>query len=277
MATPARLQELIEPIVTGLGLELFDLHFTGSTLSVVVDQRPSGEREPGGGRSGVDLGALTKVTRAVSRALDEADPITGHYSLEVSSPGLERPLRTPAHFTGAVGEVITVKAVAGFDGPRRLRGELVRASGPDDDEASVDVRDETSGDVVTVPYDAIEKARTVFEWGPPPKPERPGKGDKPTGAGSAKTAKTTRATRRKGGGPASGAAPSRSPSGPSAAPGAADEADPHPPTTGDEPPEATSRARPAGGGGDDHDVGGSATPSGADAMINGDDKKVSAT
>src|SRR4051812_23545381 len=105
MTTPARLHQLIEPIVAGLGLELFDLHYTGSVLTVLV-QRPV---DADGSRPGVDLGALTTATRAVSRALDEADPIRGHYSLEVSSPGLERPLRTPAHFHGAVGETVSVK------------------------------------------------------------------------------------------------------------------------------------------------------------------------
>jgi ribosome maturation factor RimP len=179
MSTEARLQQLIEPIVTGLGLELFDLQYKGSVLTVLVDR-------PGDGR--VDLEAVTAATRAVSRALDEADPVAGRYSLEVSSPGLERPLRTPAHFAGALGETVTVKTVPGHDGPRRLRGELVAvtpAPGPDGDapagadEASIDVRADDTGRLHTVALAEIERARTVFEWGPAPKPKAKPRTSKP--------------------------------------------------------------------------------------------------
>jgi ribosome maturation factor RimP len=237
MSTPARLQGLVEPIVTGLGYELFDLQFTGSTLSVLVS-RPRGA-EPGGSRPGLDLADLTQVSRAVSRALDEADPIAGHYSLEVSSPGLERPLRTPAHFVDAVGELVSIKTVATHDGPRRLRGELVRASAADvgGGDASIDVSLEDSGTLHTVPYADIERARTVFVWGPEPKPSKP----KPSKPKPSKSGGSRR-----------------------------------PAPDGDDPPEPSSRApvtepREAG-----HAAGGSATLHGPDAMINGDDKKVSA-
>ncbi len=83
----------------------------GGVLAVTVDRA-----------GGVDLDALTTANRAVSRALDELDPIPGRYSLEVSSPGLERPLRTPAHFARAIGETITVKTRPQVPGERRRRG-----------------------------------------------------------------------------------------------------------------------------------------------------------
>jgi ribosome maturation factor RimP len=237
MTTPARLQGLIEPIVTGLGLELFDLQFTGSTLSVIVNRPlPVGPGAP----PGIDLSEITAVSRAVSRALDEADPISGHYSLEVSTPGLERPLRTPAHFVGALGELVTVKTLAGHDGPRRLRGELVRASGPDDADASIDVRTEDSGALHTVPYADIERARTVFVWGPDPRPSKPKPKQKP---------------------PKSKAARRERPAG----------------DRGDDPPDPSSRARETEPTEADHAAGGSATLQGTNAKIDGDDKKVSAT
>src|SRR5579883_3413871 len=88
----------LQPVVEPLGLELVDVERRGAVLLVTVDR-------PGG----VDLDALTTANRAVSRALDDLDPIPGRYSLEVSSPGLERRLRTPAHFTRAIGETVTVK------------------------------------------------------------------------------------------------------------------------------------------------------------------------
>jgi ribosome maturation factor RimP len=253
MTTPARLQQLIEPIVTGLGLELFDLQYTGSTLTVLLD-RPAppatGDEAPADGpgrRPGLDLAAITRVTRAVSRALDEADPIAGRYSLEVSSAGLERPLRTPAHFVGAVGETISVKTVPGSDGPRRLRGRLVRAAGPGNGGASIDVRVDTpDGELHTVAYADIDKARTVFEWGPEPKPAKP----RPTKPG-----------RRAGGGAAT--RDTAAPSG-DAGSGLRDDTAPA--------PAAGHRGADAGTGTD-----GSATLDEPDAMINGDDKKVSAT
>jgi ribosome maturation factor RimP len=252
MATPARLQQLIEPIVTGFDLELFDLHYTGSTLAVLVDRpRSGGGAAPEPGHHGVDLDTITKVTRAVSRALDEADPIRGHYSLEVSSPGLERPLRTPAHFIGAVGELVTVKTRPDWDGPRRLRGELLRASGPEGsadaiEEPSIDVQVE--GAVHTVPYDVIDKARTVFEWGPsgpagkPPRPNKPKQ--RPRGPVP----------------PAGGTADGTG----AAAPPEDEQTD-------------TSRVGTDDDDGGNHASGGSATVDGSDAMINGHDQKVSAT
>ena len=217
MSTPARLHELIEPIVTGLGLELFDLHYSGSVLTVLVERPATGADAAGpGARPGVDLGAITAATRAISRALDEADPIAGHYSLEVSSPGLERPLRTPAHFTTAVGEIVTVKTVPGHDGPRRLRGELVQAPATGPDEPAIEVRDEGTGDVHRVPVAAIERARTVFVWGPEPKLTKP----KPPKAG-----------RRKGGGSAGAAPAPGEPASPAPSAGRRDD----PPSNADDP------------------------------------------
>jgi ribosome maturation factor RimP len=109
------------------------------------------------------------VTRAVSQALDDADPLPGQYTLEVSSPGLERPLRRPDQFARAVGEEIAVKTRPSYEGQRRLRGRLVAAT---DDRVELLVE----GRSVTVALDDVERARTVFEWGPAPKP---GKGTKP--------------------------------------------------------------------------------------------------
>ena len=85
---------------------------------------------------GVDLEALTDANRAVSAVLDELDPIPGRYTLEVSSPGVERTLRTPAHFVKAIGETVTVKTRPQVPGERRRRGVLVAA---DDDGLTLDV------------------------------------------------------------------------------------------------------------------------------------------
>ena len=108
--TIERVTALIAPEVTAAGLSLYDLEHAGGVLRVVVDR-------PGG----VDIEAIAAITRAVSRLLDEHDPLPGHYTLEVSSPGLERRLRVPAHFAGAVGE--TRQAQAPRRGRRRPRAE----------------------------------------------------------------------------------------------------------------------------------------------------------
>jgi ribosome maturation factor RimP len=115
---------------------------------------------------GVDMDAIARVTRAVSRALDQHDPIAGRYTLEVSSPGLERTLRTPAHFLRAVGSTVRIKTRPGVEGERRIDGVLAAA---DDEGVTVTLAAPANGDR-RVRYDEIERARTVFEWGPAPKP-----------------------------------------------------------------------------------------------------------
>jgi ribosome maturation factor RimP len=169
MALQDRLLELIEPIVTERGLELFDLVYAGGTLTVMV-QRPEPGATGAGAGTGVDVGAITDVSRAVSRMLDDVDPIHNAFSLEVSSPGLERPLRTLVHFTGAIGEIISVKTEPGFDGPRRIKGELLGAT---DDDITLRPSDGAPDATVTIPLVAIDKARTVFEWAAEPKKTRP--------------------------------------------------------------------------------------------------------
>lgn len=140
-------RELITPIVAAHSLQLYDVQHTGGVLRVLVDVQ-----------GGVGMDDLKRVSRAVSRSLDETDPIPGRYTLEVSSPGLERPLRTPDHFRRAVGESITVKTIPTFIGERRLKGTLVSA-----DEGGFDL--ETDQDRVHLLYDEVAKARTIFEWG----------------------------------------------------------------------------------------------------------------
>jgi ribosome maturation factor RimP len=159
----ARLLAVIEPALAALDLEVYDLHLTGTgghtTVQVLVDR--------GGG---VDLDAVTDATHAVSRALDAADPIVGSYVLEVSSPGVERPLRSAHHFERAVGEVISVK-YRDESGTRRMRGELRRAAAQE-----IEVVDADTSESVVIDLASITKARTSFEWGAAPKP---GRGSRP--------------------------------------------------------------------------------------------------
>jgi ribosome maturation factor RimP len=151
-------RELVEPLLTERELDLYGVEMAGPVLRVVVDR-------PGP----LDLDVLGEATRAVSRALDEADPIAGHYTLEVTSPGLERTLRTPAHFARAVGEQVKVKLRADVAEDERRVAGVVEAA--DDDAVTIRTGTE-GGEPVTrrLAYGDIDRARTVFEWGPAPKP-----------------------------------------------------------------------------------------------------------
>jgi ribosome maturation factor RimP len=159
MSVADRIRDLVLPLLADRDLDLYDVELSGPVLRVVIDR--AGD---------LDLDVLSEATRAVSRALDEADPIAGSYTLEVTSPGLERTLRTPHHFERAVGETVKVKAHPGLGDERRLVGRLIAA---DDDGITVSTGVDDAGASVErhLAYSEIERARTVFEWGPG---ERPG-------------------------------------------------------------------------------------------------------
>ncbi len=156
--TIGRVTRLVTPILTDLHLDLYDLEFRGGTLRITVDTARDDER-------GVDLDLIALATRLISRELDHEDPVPGHYTLEVSSPGLERTLRTPAHFVRSIGATVAVRLRdIGEGGERRVHGTL---EGATDD--VITVRTE-HGDERTIPYNHIDRAKTVFVWGPTPKP-----------------------------------------------------------------------------------------------------------
>ncbi|MHB1139027.1 MAG: hypothetical protein ACYC2O_08720 [Microthrixaceae bacterium] len=187
--TADRLTDVVVPVLADLGLDLYDLEFSGSQLRVLVDR-------PGG----IDLDSLTAATRAISGVLDDADLIAAAYTLEVSSPGIERTLRTPAHFVGAIGEVVKITTRPGAEGDRRIEGRLSAA-----DEAGITVDVEDAGPRA-IPYGDLQRAKTVFVDPAAPKPgkgSKPGKAAKPTKA--AKAAKPTKAAK-----PAKGGASPRS-------------------------------------------------------------------
>lgn len=154
MGMAERVRNVVGPLLESQSLEVLDVEIDGGHLRITVDR-------PGG----VDLDAIAAATRAVSRALDEDDPIPSRYTLEVSSPGLERTLRRPDQFTRALGERVNVKTVPGSDGDRRITGTLVSA-----DESGFVLRDDATQSERTVAYDEVERARTVFDWGPAPRP-----------------------------------------------------------------------------------------------------------
>jgi ribosome maturation factor RimP len=142
--------DAVEPVVAALGLELYDVEVTGTGRALVV--RVLVDRE-----GGIDLDTVGSAAQAISPVLDSdqvARALPGAYALEVSSPGLERPLRRPEHYQRAVGSTISVKTPG-----RRLRGVVVEA---DDDSFELALDDGTKE---RISYTEVAQARTVFEWG----------------------------------------------------------------------------------------------------------------
>lgn len=153
-----RVRELVEPIASDLELDLYDVEQRGGTLRVTIDTPPGSE-------GGVDMDQLALATRLISREMDHQDPIPGRYTLEVTSPGVERTLRTPAHFQREIGKTINVRLANSAGDDRRIEGVLIAA---DDESATLRLDDEELTERV-VPLADIDRARTVFVWGPQPK------------------------------------------------------------------------------------------------------------
>ncbi len=156
----ARVRELVAPIASDLGLDLYDVEQRGGTLRVTLDT-------PAGSPAGVTLDDLALASRLVSRELDHHDPVPGRYTLEVTSPGVERALRTPDHFRREVGKVVAIRLTDVGHDERRVTGTLVAPTTPRPPSGSIS---RTGPDERTVRYDQIDRAKTVFEWGPTPKP-----------------------------------------------------------------------------------------------------------
>ena len=141
------LAELIEPVVKRLGFELADLEVRlggrHGLVRLFID-RPRG----------VTLDDCERVSLAVSALLDVEDPVPGRYDLEVSSPGLNRKLTKPKHFTRFVGEFVKVEMRFPIEGRKRFRGQLKGANGGN---IEVDV----DGVSYSLPLATIDTARLI--------------------------------------------------------------------------------------------------------------------
>jgi len=142
----------LTPLLATMGLELYDVEIAAGSVRVTVTRE-----------GGVDLDTLSAASSSLSAWLDEHDPMPGRYTLEVSSPGLERRLRTPAQFIGAIGETVTLRISPEGEAAERVAGTLLAA---DDDGVEL----ATDKGPRRARYDEVERARTVFAWGSAPKP-----------------------------------------------------------------------------------------------------------
>lgn len=142
------LESFLAAACSAAGVRLFDLELRAGALIVTV------ERD-----GGLDLDQVAEVARALSSALDEREDLApeDHYELEVSTPGVERRLRRPEHFAGAIGEQVAVRLSARHAGARRLEGRLTAS---DDEAIELDV----AGTIERVEYESVERAHTIFDW-----------------------------------------------------------------------------------------------------------------
>ncbi len=143
-------ETLVRPVIEGAGLELVEVAFRRESgrrvLRVVVDRD-----------GGVDLDTIADLSEKVSRRLDLQGFAPGPYALEVSSPGIERTLRTPAEYRRRVGDTVRLKTTTPIEGRASLSGRLVAA-----DDAGVTI---AAGDEeLHVRYSGIASARTVVDW-----------------------------------------------------------------------------------------------------------------
>ena len=145
-------KELTEPVITGLGYRIWDIEYskigTELHLEITIDSD-----------DGINIEDCEKVHRAIEPIIDEADPIEDFYYLDVSSPGLERNIRTPEHFDKCVGQTVEVKLFSAFEGKKKIVGELISYNESDD---SVTIKDK-GGAVYTLSRKLISKANVYFE------------------------------------------------------------------------------------------------------------------
>jgi ribosome maturation factor RimP len=142
-----KLYEIITPVVEGLGYELVGIEYLGqgrhSLLRIYIDQP-----------QGITLDDCEKVSRQVSAVMDVEDPLSNNYNLEVSSPGLERPLFVEEHFNRFAGNTVFVRMTFPIDGRRKFEGVL---QGVEAGEVIVEI-----GEVqVRLPLAQVDKAHLV--------------------------------------------------------------------------------------------------------------------
>lgn len=181
------ISKLLAPTVASLGVELMGAEYLpspgGAVLRLYIDVPADDVSIDADGQPrSVTIEECEAVSREVSAQLDVQDPISGNYTLEVSSPGIDRPLFALAHYRRFIGEVAKVTLRLPQDGRRRLQGRIERV----EDGTVVLLLD---GNEFPVSFDNIDKARLVPDWvalglapgkpGAKPKTDKPGADKRP--------------------------------------------------------------------------------------------------
>jgi ribosome maturation factor RimP len=152
--TDARIALIVTPVLEGMGYRLVRVRFSGqngATLQIMVE-RPDGT---------MMVEDCEEVSRALSPALDVEDPVSGAYNLEVSSPGIDRPLVRKSDFAAAKGHVVKVETAIPVDDRKRFRGRIAEVTG----EVVTVERDQVAyGEAAKadIPFDVITDARLVL-------------------------------------------------------------------------------------------------------------------
>lgn len=150
-ASTERLRQLLVPAVTALGFEFWGVELLRKgralTLRVYIDAE-----------DGVSVDDCAAASRQVSAVLDVEDPISGEYVLEVSSPGMDRPLFDLAHYAAWAGADVRLSLRVAFDGRRRFAGRLLGVEGED-------VVLHVDGEEYLLPFEQIERANVVPDLG----------------------------------------------------------------------------------------------------------------
>jgi ribosome maturation factor RimP len=150
MSPTNRIAEIIRPTIEALGFDLVRVHYSGGerpTLQIMAEPQ-------GGGEMIVD--DCADISRAVSALLDVEDPISGAYDLEVSSPGLDRPLVKLADFERFAGFVAKVELSELQEGRKRFRGRILSIEG---DAVRIEM---DNGEVASLPFEKIEEAKLII-------------------------------------------------------------------------------------------------------------------
>ena len=147
-----RVKEMLEPTVNELGYVLWDVEYVKEGaewfLRITLDSE-----------EGRNINDCEKVHMAISPMLDEADPIEGSYRLEVSSPGIERDLKTPMHYKACLGWDVEVRLFTAVDGRKVIKGVLV---GYDEDNGSFAISE--NGNEIVLEKNVVSKIKTVYEF-----------------------------------------------------------------------------------------------------------------
>jgi ribosome maturation factor RimP len=147
-AIDRRLAAIVAPVIEGMGFELVRLRLMGGRRAVlqIMAERPEG---------GIEIEDCARISRAVGAALDVEDPISGEYTLEVSSPGIDRPLTRLKDFARYEGYEARLETAEAIDGRRRFRGEL---AGVQDGEVLIEIPEGTIG----LSFDMLADAKLVL-------------------------------------------------------------------------------------------------------------------
>lgn len=151
MKVSTQISQLVSNVVEPMGYELVGCELLsqgrgGTVFRVYIDHD-----------NGISVDDCADVSHQLSGMLDVEDPISGNYHLEVSSPGLDRPLFEPAHYDRFIGETIAVKTLSPIDGRKKFKGRLLSRQ-------EQEITMQVDGSPVSIPLDQVEKARLVPQF-----------------------------------------------------------------------------------------------------------------